>query len=122
MTPTQRPPLKAGDRVRLRGFAMVGGESSDVEGSLGTVTRILSNGRLEVRRDGDEWDVTVYLSQCRRLRPHPKPREVWMVETQTGELFAYFSKEEALRDCAAMSGSLVFLSREVLKPRREREE
>ncbi len=72
-------PLELGDRVRLCGFGNVGGETSDIENRKGTVVKATGvAGRLTVRRDGDEWDIDVYPSQCRRLKAKRVPRRVWV--------------------------------------------
>ncbi len=79
--------LKAGDRVRLKGFAEVGGETSDVEGSKAEVIAPKNNmGRIRVRVDGANWEVQVYRSQCVPLIKR-KPREWWTAVDEAGSVY-----------------------------------
>lgn len=80
--------FKVGDRVRLKGFANLQGESTVVEGIKGDVTRFYGE-RLVVhihRADslGGNYEVHVYPSQCRRLAKKPR-RRVWLPAKQIEE-------------------------------------
>jgi hypothetical protein len=77
----QMSQFKVGDRVRLKGFANLQGESTVVEGIKGYVTRLYGE-RFVVhihRADilGGNYEVHVYPSQCRRLVKKPR-RRMWI--------------------------------------------
>lgn len=74
---------KVGDRVRLCGFGTVGGESSDVEDCKASVVKVEHSGRVVVKPDKKDWEVSVYPSQCRRIRK-VKPREFWLTQDNLG--------------------------------------
>lgn len=74
--------FEVGQRVRLSGFGEVGGESSDVEDCKATVTGNEFRGTVVVKPDTKDWNVRVYPSQCRRLRPK-KRRRIWISPANT---------------------------------------
>jgi hypothetical protein len=124
MTPTQRPPLKAGDIVRvygtLRGELSCNGERAEVMPDVcpqeGWITVKFKQGNITYFK----W---VHPKQCRRIKPRRKPREWWVCQDTDGNVMTFGGKTlytEEARPGVYQTWKWIKV-REVLKPRRERE-
>lgn len=103
---------KPGLRVGLRGFGSLDGDSHEVEGCRGEIIEAYRNsGRVVVRVTRDPemgvWDVKVYPSQCRKLKPPAPLKKLWArIEIERCENNAVVERRWVVRDMCLDVGVL----------------